>query len=101
MEARIAPKSRIVHNLGQEQQIPNEDEPLIVSEEVGEGEVKEETKIELDVKSGKFLTQNLGVLHVAQVVAAPDQEEHLHVEDDEEHDVGQGGTDEEEITALS
>ena len=55
---------------------------------------------ELDVEGGEFLAEELGILDVAKVVAPPDQEEDLHVEDYEEDDVGQGGQDEEQIAAL-
>lgn len=33
-------------------------------------------------------------------MASPDEEEHFHVEDDEEDDVGQCGYDEEEVSTL-
>lgn len=43
----------------------------------------------------------MGLIDVAEVVAAPDEEEHLHVEDDEEDDEGEGGEDKEEVAALA
>ena len=42
----------------------------------------------------------LGIFHGSEVMASPDEEEHFHVEDDEEDDVGECGYDKEEISTL-
>lgn len=73
---------------------------MVITEEVGEGEVEEEAKIKLYVEGSEFLPNQLGVVHVYDVLASPDQEQHLHVEDNEDHDVGERRHDEEQISTL-
>ena len=87
--------------LREEGEVAQDDQPELVAEEVGQGEVEEKTQVELDVEGSQFLPQQLGVLYVGDVVRPPHQEQHLHIEDNEQHDVGQCRQDEEEISALS
>ena len=54
----------------------------------------------LDVEGCQLLPEELWILDVSEVVAPPDQEEDLHVEDYEENDIGQGGQDKEEISTF-
>lgn len=54
----------------------------------------------MNVEGSEFLPQNLWLIDIPEVVTPPDEEQHFHVEDDEEDDVGQGRQDKKEIAAL-
>jgi hypothetical protein len=77
-----------VDDLGQEDEGAQEDHLLFVGKEVGEREVEEEAEVEEDVEGSQFLAHQLRVVQVGDVLTAPHEEQQLHVEDDEQHDVG-------------
>ena len=56
---------------------------------------------ELDIKGSEAFAQYLRLVDVPEVVAPPNKEQHFHVEDDEEDDVGQGGHYKEQISRLT
>ena len=88
-------------DLWEEGEVTEEDQPELVAKEVGKGEIEEEAEIELDVEGGKLFPKELGVFDIGDVVTAPHQEQHFHVEYYEKHDVGQGRQNEVEVAALS
>jgi hypothetical protein len=100
VEVGFLPESDVVDNLRKKDEIPEDDHPFIICEEVGESQVDEESEVELDVESCEFLPDELRVIHVGDVLAPPHEEQHLHIEDDEDHDIRQRREDEEKVPAL-
>ena len=101
VEGGFLAQADIVDDLGEQSEVAQKNKPELVAEEVVENEVEEEAEVELDIEGSEFFPEELGVFDVGDVVTAPHQEQHLHVENDEEHDVGEGGQDEVEVAALS
>ena len=98
-EVSLMSQPHIVDQLWEEYEGPQQDHPFLIGKEVGEREVDEQAQVKLYVEWSQFLADELWVLQIVDILAAPDEEEHFHVEDDEEHDVGEWRQDEEEVTA--
>lgn len=99
-EVRLVDKTYIMYQLRKEDECFEQYHPLLIGKEVGEGEVEEESQVKLNIEGSESFADELGVVEVVDVLTAPHQEQHLHVEDDEEDDVGEGGQDEEEVAAA-
>jgi hypothetical protein len=89
-----------MYDLRNKEEVSEKNEPFIIVEEVGKSKVDEEAKIKLYVESSEFFPNELGIIHVYNVLAPPNKEQHLHVKDNKDDDVGKGGQDEEEISTF-
>ena len=76
-----------MHNLRHHNEVLQENQPVLVLKEVVQRKVHKQPQIKLYVKHSQLLPQRLRVLNVPHMMTPPDEEQHLHVENDKQYQV--------------